>query len=236
MAGERILVVDDDPDLRSLVSRCLKFEGMETVQARDGREALALIAGGPYDLIILDIMMEGTDGYGVIGRLRQEGNGVPVIILSSRREDHDKVLGFSLGADDYVAKPFSPAELVARVKAVLRRSAASAAARDSALRIGPFVLDARSGTFSKGDAPIDLTAAEFKLARFFFEHPGQVFSREQLYLQINDKVEFFEDTVIQVHVSRLREKIEDDPKNPRWIQTVRGLGYRFSETGEGSDP
>ncbi len=233
MSAARILVVDDDLDIRELVGRCLKLEGMDVSLSSSAQEALGYARTERFDLMIVDVMMEGKDGFQLVKQLREEDDQTPVIFLTSRAGEFDKILGLSIGADDYITKAFSPGELVARIRALLRRIA-RAQDRKSLLRHGPFLLDLDSGEATREGQKLDLTSTEFKLLRVFMENPGRVFSREQLYHRVRERVEYFDDSVIQVHVSRLREKIEPEPREPAWLLTVRGLGYRFANAPEGA--
>ena len=227
-AGEprgSILIVDDEPTIGEVVSRYLERAGYEARVAGDGREALQLAGDRRPDLVVLDLMLPGMDGLEVMRRLR-ERERVAVILLTAKGEASDRVNGLRLGADDYVAKPFSPAELVARVDAVLRRTKGSAEPEDS-ISFEGVELDpvARRVTIRGEEA--QLTVREYDLLHFFMRHPGQAFSRDQL-MDAVWQYSFYTDTsTVTVHVRRLREKIEEDPSKPRWLQTVWGVGYRF---------
>jgi two-component system, OmpR family, response regulator ResD len=225
-----VLVVDDEPTITEVVSRYLERAGYETRIAADGREALRLAGSERPDLIVLDLMLPGMDGLEVMRRLREPAAGgdrrVSVILLTAKGEATDRVIGLRLGADDYVVKPFSPAELVARVDAVLRRVDSSpepeAPVAFDGLEVDPV---ARHVTV-RGEE-VELTVREFDLLLFLLRHPGQVFSRDQL-MDAVWQYSFYTDTsTVTVHVRRLRTKVEADPSQPRWIQTVWGVGYRF---------
>jgi two-component system response regulator ResD len=225
-----ILLVDDEPIVIEVVERYLLRDGYTVRVARDGEAALATARSERPDLIVLDVMLPGLTGLEVAQRLRAE-SGVPIIMLSARGEETDKLVGLGLGADDYVTKPFSPKELVARIAAVLRRTAnasASLADADSqALRFGALRIDPRGRDVRRDGATLDLTAREFDLLLFLARHPGQVFTRQQLLDQVWD-FEFYGDpSTVTVHVRRLREKIEPDPVRPRYLKTVWGVGYKF---------
>jgi len=226
-----VLVVDDEETIVRLVTYNLEREGFKTVTANDGLSALDQVRSCFPDLVILDIMLPGLDGLEVCRRLRQEDIRIPVILLTARDAEIDKILGLELGADDYVTKPFSPRELVARVKAILRRAAReeTLVSGSDRLQSGELVMDLlRHEVMNRGQV-VSLTPKEFELLWFLMRHVGRVFSRDQLLDQVWD-YDFTGDTrIVDVHISRLREKIEDDPKNPSYIETVRGFGYRLKE-------
>jgi DNA-binding response OmpR family regulator len=223
-----VLVVDDEPTIADVVSRYLERAGYETRSAPDGAAALALAGESRPDLVVLDLMLPGMDGLEVMRRLRAAGNGhrVPVILLTAKGEPVDRVIGLRLGADDYVAKPFSPAELVARVDAVLRRVDPEPEAEDPIV-FGDLELDPVARRVTVRGEEAQLTVREYDLLLHLMRHPGQVFSRDQL-MESVWQYSFYSDTsTVTVHVRRLRAKIERDPSDPRWLQTVWGVGYRF---------
>jgi two-component system, OmpR family, response regulator ResD len=223
-----VLVVDDEPTITDVVSRYLERAGYQTRSAADGRAALQLVAEARPDLVVLDLMLPGMDGLEVMRRLRAAGNGnrLPVILLTAKGEPTDRVIGLRLGADDYVAKPFSPAELVARVDAVLRRVDSSPELEDP-IAFDELELDPVARSVSVRGEEVQLTLREYDLLLHFMRHPGQVFSRDQL-MDAVWQYSFYTDTsTVTVHVRRLRSKIEEEPSNPRWLQTVWGVGYRF---------
>ena len=220
-----ILVVDDEPTITDVVSRYLERAGYSTRIAGDGAHALRLAGESRPDLVVLDLMMPGMDGLEVMRRLR-EHERVSVILLTAKGEHTDRIIGLRLGADDYVVKPFSPAELVARVDAVLRRLDNSPQLEEP-IAFDDLELDpvARRVTVRAEEA--QLTVREYDLLLHFVRHPGQVFSRDQL-MDAVWQYSFYTDTsTVTVHVRRLRAKIEEDPSSPRWLQTVWGVGYRF---------
>ncbi len=224
---QRILVVDDEPMVTEVVERYLGREGFQVAIARDGESALEQAEKLAPDLIVLDLMLPRIDGLEVCRSLRAQ-SAVPIIMLTAKGEDADKVLGLGLGADDYVTKPFSPSELVARVRAVLRRSSRSVAPAEGAtLSFGELHINPRSRTVFVGEEPVELTAKEFDLLFFLASSPGQVFTREQLLNQVWDYEYFGEASTVTVHVRRLRMKVERDPEHPRHIKTVWGVGYKF---------
>jgi DNA-binding response OmpR family regulator len=227
----RILVVDDEPHIVELVRYNLVREGFDVVTAADGGEALARARDARPDLIILDIMLPSVDGLEVCRRIRRE-SAVPIIMLTARDGEVERVGGLESGADDYVTKPFSPRELVARVRAILRRTAAPAApAAPGPLRAGALVLDPATHEVTLRGRPVDLTAKEFELLRLLMSHPNRVFTRDFLLERIWGYDYYGSTRTVDMHISRLREKIEDDPVAPTYIVTVRGVGYKF----KGSD-
>jgi DNA-binding response OmpR family regulator len=221
----RVLVVDDEPTVREVVVQYLRREGYEVQELDRGDHVAEAVTSFQPDLIVLDIMLPGTSGLEV---LRQIGpNKIPVIMLTARVEEADRVLGLELGADDYVTKPFSPRELVARVRTVLRRAQPSLSTPET-LRFDNLSIDHRSREVMLGDDVVTLTAKEFDLLAFLASSPRQVYSRSQLLHSVWDSSPEYQDpATVTVHVRRLRHKLETDPENPRWITTVWGVGYRF---------
>jgi DNA-binding response OmpR family regulator len=222
-----VLVVDDEPTIVEVVARYLERAGYRTRVAADGLQAIDAVAVDRPDLVVLDLMLPGLDGLEVMRRLRGPGpGGIPVILLTAKGEESDRVIGLRLGADDYVVKPFSPAELIARVDAVLRRVEAPAEGEQQ-LDFGVLVIDPAARRVFVRDEEVALTQREFDVLQFLARHPGQVFSRHQL-MDAVWQYSFYTDTsTVTVHVRRLRAKIESDPSRPRHIQTVWGVGYRF---------
>ncbi|HJZ46369.1 MAG TPA: response regulator transcription factor [Roseiflexaceae bacterium] len=230
MSGETILIVDDEPTIVEVVGLYLQREGFRVVTAADGAAALSMVEQQRPDLVVLDLMLPGLGGLEVTRRLRASG-ALPIIVLTARGEEADRVVGLELGADDYVTKPFSARELVARVKAVLRRSHPEAApaepAAPSALAIGGLRIDPAARTVSLDGQPINLTVREFDLLEFLMRHPGQVFTREQLLDNVWGYTFASDMGTVTVHIRRLREKIERDPANPVFLQTIWGVGYKL---------
>jgi two-component system alkaline phosphatase synthesis response regulator PhoP len=224
--SKKILAVDDNPQLRTLIKSYLTQEGFEVCTAGDGQEALFIARREKPDLIILDLMMPQMDGYEFLRAYNHEGNS-PVIILTARIEENDKVLGLELGADDYVTKPFSPRELTARVRAVLRRVEKRTDAHEI-LRAGDIVLDPQSRSVRVGERSVDLTPSEFDLLAVLMGAPGRVFSRMELLERLQGAAYEGYERTIDVHVRNLRTKIEQDPSIPRYVETVYGVGYRFN--------
>jgi DNA-binding response OmpR family regulator len=220
-----VLVVDDEPIVREVVVGYLQRDGFRTLEAADGDRARAVLESDSPSLVILDVMLPGIDGLELCRWIRARSQ-IPVILLTARGEETDRVVGLELGADDYVTKPFSPRELAARVRTVLRRSSPQAP-REEHLSFDGLEIDARTREVLKGGSAVVTTAREFDLLWFLARHPRQVFSRDQLM----DGVWGYETAVdtgtVTVHVRRLREKIEDDPTHPERLQTVWGVGYRF---------
>ena len=220
----RVLVVEDEPTVSDVVARYLRREGYRVDAASDGVEGLQLALAQPFDLVVLDLMLPGLDGLEVCRRLRA-ARQTPVIMLTAKAEDGDAILGLGAGADDYVRKPFSPHELVARVKAVLRRG--QQAATGTTIGAGELRIDIAARTVWRSDEAIEVTAKEFDLLRHLASHPGQVFTREQLLTGVWG-YDYPGDTgTVTVHMRRLREKIEREPGEPRWLKTVWGVGYKF---------
>jgi DNA-binding response OmpR family regulator len=240
MKQQTILVVDDEATVREVVRRYLEQEGFRVVEADTGPLALHLLHQEQPDLIVLDIMLPGLDGFTITRSIREPVEGgtrvsahgnIPIVMLTARTDEADRIAGFELGTDDYVVKPFSPRELVMRIKAVLRRSAAATLESDKPLEFGDLRLEASSRTVTRGGRDIALTAKEFELLWFLARHPRQVFNRAQLLDRVWGYEYFGDDSTVTVHIRRLREKLEDDPGNPVFIHTVWGVGYKFETPG-----
>ncbi len=226
---DKILVVEDDKKTASLIKLYLEREGFQTVIAYDGRQALELAEQHRPIFVILDLMLPLLDGWEVCRRLRQSSD-VPILMLTARGEEIDRVSGLALGADDYVVKPFSPRELVARVKAILRRGRLEVPDREKVLSFEELTLDLEKHKVTLEGRPVLLTPHEFKLLQTLMAAPGKVFAREQLLDRLYSRNEATViDRVVDVHIGKLRQKIEKDPSNPRYILTVRGIGYQFAE-------
>ena len=221
-----ILVVDDEPIVRDVVVRYLRRDGFTTLEAGDGDAARRLIETDEPELVVLDVMLPGTSGLELCRWIRSRSE-LPVIMLTARGEEADRIVGLELGADDYVTKPFSPRELAARVRTVLRRAGGSAAAPSERLAFADVALDGASREVTKADAPVTLTAREFDLLWFLASHPRHVFSRDQLMDRVWGYAAAVDTGTVTVHIRRLREKIETDPAQPHHLQTVWGVGYRF---------
>jgi DNA-binding response OmpR family regulator len=221
-----ILVVDDEESIQKLLTYPLEREGFHVVQARDGEEALERFDEGEFDLIVLDLALPKLDGLEVCRRLRSRSI-VPIIMLTARDDEVDKVLGLELGADDYVTKPFSPRELTVRVRNVLRRSRSTPADAERVF-FGTFEVDSAAREVHRDGKPLRLTVKEFDLLWFLVSHPRRVFSRDQLMDRVWGYTTALDTGTVTVHIRRLREKIESDPSQPQLLETVWGVGYRFT--------
>jgi DNA-binding response OmpR family regulator len=228
MTRRKILVVDDDVKTVELIRRYLERDGHQVLTAHDGRAALEAARQHRPDLIVLDLMLPGMDGLAVCRQLRAETQ-VPILMLTARTTEDDILLGLELGADDYVTKPFSPREVAARVLAILRRSEEAAAPPPAPIRRGPLRMDPRRHQAFLGEAELNLTPKEFRLLWLLAQEPGRVYSRPELVEQAFGLGYEGFDRTIDVHVLNLRKKLEADPANPRFIQTVFGIGYKFAE-------
>src|SRR5262245_9072341 len=224
---ETVLVVDDEPTIRDVVVKYLRREGFATLEAGDGDAARELLEREWPSLVVLDLMLPGTDGLALCRWIRERSQ-LPVIMLTARGEEADRIVGLELGADDYVTKPFSPRELVARVRTVLRRGPAANGAPEERVRFGDIEIDAAAHEVRKRGSALKLTAREFDLLLFLARHPRRVFSRDQLMSRVWGYEPAFDSGTITVHVRRLREKIEDEPARPRYLETIWGVGYRLS--------
>lgn len=221
-----VLVVDDEPMVREVVARYLERDGLRVHEVSDGDQAIAWLAANRPALVVLDIMLPGVDGLSLLRRLRANGD-VPVILLTARAEEVDRVVGLELGADDYVVKPFSPRELAVRVRNLLRRTARPAA-DGAVLRFGSLAIDPSAREVTVDGRLVVLTPKEFDLLLLLARSPRQVFSRRDLLQLVWDSAPEYQDpATVTVHVGRLRQKLETDPDHPRWIDTVWGVGYRF---------
>jgi len=227
MQQTRVLVVDDEPTVREVVVGYLRRDGHEVGEAEDGPTALALLDGEEFDLVVLDMMLPGVNGLDILRHIRAKGD-MPVIMLTARAEESDRVAGLELGADDYVVKPFSPRELAARVNGVLRRATPKAAAVSDTLEFDGLVIDNRSREVRLAGELVEMTPKEFDVLAHLAGSPRQVFSRADLLRDVWQSSPDWQDpATVTVHVRRIRNKIETDPENPRWITTVWGVGYRF---------
>ncbi|MGI6578139.1 MAG: response regulator [Eubacteriales bacterium] len=231
---KKLLIVEDEKSIIDILSFNLRREGYETIEAMDGETGLALAKSDNPDLILLDVMLPKLDGFEVCRKLREQGATTPVIMLTAREEESDKILGLEIGADDYITKPFSMRELLARIKANIRRSkmeesAAGSLREGDQIVAGDLRIDLGRLEVLKNEKPLDLTQREFELIRFLASSPNKVFSREELMEKVWN-YEFYGDIrTVDVTIRRLREKVEDDPANPRYIITRRGAGYMFTE-------
>jgi DNA-binding response OmpR family regulator len=225
--GTRVLVVDDEPTVREVVAGYLRRDGHIVSEAADGPTALALLASEPPDLVVLDMMLPGVNGLDILRSIRQTGD-MPVIMLTARAEESDRVAGLELGADDYVVKPFSPRELAARVNGVLRRAAPKTSPVADLLEFEGLAIDSRSREVRRDGELVELTPKEFDVLAHLAASPRRVFSRADLLRDVWQSSPDWQDSAtVTVHVRRIRNKIETDPENPRWITTIWGVGYRF---------
>lgn len=226
MNRDRILVVDDEPDIVELVTYNLRKEGFDVSSAVDGTDALARIRKEKFDFIILDLMLPGIQGMEICRIIRsdQRTKHIPVIMLTAKGEEVDKVLGLEMGADDYMTKPFSPRELLARIKTVMRRTSEKRA-EETIVRIGKLAINKETYSVTKDDRPLELSSTEFRLLLYLVERKGRVFSRDQLLDGVWKDEAFVEPRTVDVHIRRLRTQIEDDPANPKYVRTKRGIGY-----------
>ncbi len=220
----RILIVEDEPTIAGLLSDDLSLEGYEVIAVGDGEAAMAAAISSVFDLVILDLMLPGKDGFEVCREIRRAGLTLPIIMLTAKTQESDKVMGLEIGADDYVTKPFSPRELRARVKAALRRAAGET---PEVYRFGQVEVDFGRRELRCGGNPVEVTAIEFKLLAAFIRHRGRVLSRGQLLDEAWGRGVFVTDRAVDTHIVNVRRKIEPDPAAPRYLVCVRGAGYRF---------
>jgi two-component system, OmpR family, response regulator len=228
----RALFVEDDDRLARFTTTYLEERGVLVTHVRDGDRALAEHAKGAFDVVVLDIMLPGRDGFDVCRALRQR-TAVPIIVVTARTEESDRVLGLELGADDYLLKPFSPRELLARLHALVRRATGNVGPGPSVLRAGRIAVSVASMRVTLDGVDVAITSGEFELLRVLVERRGRVLSREQLLELVSGSSEEAFDRAIDVRISRLRQKLGDDPKHPRMIRTVRGLGYMLADDADG---
>ena len=224
-----VLIAEDDEDIVKLLKLYLENEGFDVKWAKDGVEACEIFDKEKINLAIVDIMMPRMNGYELTKYIRNKSN-IPIIILSAAQLDSDKILGLNLGADDYMVKPFNPLELIARINAHLRRFYKLGNVQekmDNKITIGELTLDTETLTLEKNGEPVNLTATEYKILALLMKSPGRVFTKMQIYEEVNGDYYATDDNTMMVHISNLRDKIEQDPKNPRYIKTVRGLGYKI---------
>lgn len=224
-----ILLAEDEQDIRELLELHLSKESYTVFQAEDGLEALKIFKNEHIDLALLDVMMPGIDGFKVLKKIR-ETSEIPVIFLTARAEDTDKILGLGLGADDYIVKPFSPIELIARIAAQLRRYYKYTNGHlNDTLVIGNLTLDKDSFTLFKSEKAIELNPKEYKILELLMDNAGKVYTKKQLYEAVWEEPYYGDDNTIMVHISHIRDKIEDNPKSPKYLKTVRGIGYKFEK-------
>jgi two-component system alkaline phosphatase synthesis response regulator PhoP len=224
----RVLLVEDEPGLQLAVSDRLTAEGYLVETEGHGHAAIARATGEPFDLIVLDVMLPGLDGFDVARAVRQQGVQTPILMLTARSDVVDRVVGLKLGADDYLTKPFEMIELLARIEALLRRAPASSKVTLERYAFGDIVVDVRRAEVTRAGAPVDLSAKEFHLLRYFIEHRGATLSREELLQEVWGYTATPSTRTVDVHVAWLRQKLEAQPKVPQFILTVHGLGYKFA--------
>jgi DNA-binding response OmpR family regulator len=229
-----VLIAEDENDIRNLLKLQLEQDGYSVYAAKDGMEALDVMQNTDIDLAILDVMMPRLDGFNLLRKIRQTSN-IPVIFLTARGDDMDKILGLGIGADDYLVKPFSMAELIARVGAQLRRNLEYSSLKPQAfskIEYGSLCLDKDACCVYRNDLLVELNAKEYMLLKYLMESPERVFTKKQLYKAVWEEDVYFDDNTIMVHISHIRNKIETVPKNPEFIKTIRGIGYKFHKQSE----
>ncbi|MGH4138713.1 response regulator transcription factor [Clostridium sp.] len=225
-----ILIVEDEQDIRELLEIHLSKEGYNIFTAEDGVQALDLFQNKDIDIALLDVMIPKINGFKVLKKIR-ETSEIPVIFITAREDESDKILGLGLGADDYVLKPFSPIEIIARVKAQLRRyyKYSNKTHKTEIIIIGELMLDKESCSIYKNDIELALNPKEYRLLAFILENPGKVYTKKQLYEIVWENPYYGDSNTIMVHISHIREKIEEDPKNPKYLKTIRGIGYKMEQ-------
>jgi DNA-binding response OmpR family regulator len=235
MIEGKILVVEDELPIRKLISFNLERSNFEVLEAGDGKTALQLAEDKGPSLVVLDVMLPDMDGFEICARLRERHPDLPIIILSARGQDMDKITGLEIGADDYIVKPFNPLELAARIRSILRRtSRSSSAGRPAALELGPYLLEVKTQRLYKSGRLVKLTAREFQLMKFFLQKRNEPVTRDELLDEVWGLNYFGDPKTVDVHIRRLREKIEDEPSSPLFLKTVWGYGYCFQESGQKS--
>lgn len=225
--ADKVLIVDDDPSICKLLEKVMHSNDLETDTAGSGTKALGRLKHHTYDVILMDIMLGDMEGFEVIQHLREDGIQTPVMIVSGRNEDYDSIYGLSIGADDYITKPFRPVVLGAKVKALIRRTKNMMASQSSLLECGPFTYDSSTMRFYKDGEELILSSKESALLLLFIKHPGQIYTKDMIYEQVWGTTVAIDDNAIMVYINRLRGKIEKDRQKPAHIITVRGVGYRF---------
>ncbi|MEG0804876.1 MAG: response regulator transcription factor [Lachnospiraceae bacterium] len=227
----KILVAEDDEDIVELLKLYMKNEGFQVVTASNGVDALLMLKKTKVDLAVLDLMMPRMNGYELTKKIREVSN-IPIIILSAKSEDSDKIIGLNIGADDYLTKPFNPLEIIARINANLRRvysTGPQVTEKKMKMQEGELELDTASFILKKNGKEVMLTPMEYKILVFLMESPGRVYTKAQIYENINGAFFESDENTLMVHMSKLRDKIEDDSKNPRYLKTIRGVGYKFEK-------
>ncbi len=224
-----ILIAEDDNDIRELIKLHLSKEDYEVFLAEDGKKAIDIFDSNNIDLAVLDIMLPFVDGFNILRHIRNTSE-IPVIFLTARGNDEDKILGLGLGGDDYMVKPFSPIELTARIQAQLRRYYKYATGKQNdRIVLGYLILDKTSCEVLRNNIPLELNAKEFKILELLIENPGKVYTKKQIYETIWEDTYYGDDNTIMVHISHIRDKIEEDPKKPQYLKTIRGIGYKMEK-------
>lgn len=229
----KILVAEDDKDIAEFIKLYLENEGYEVILAKDGLLAYDETLKQKIDLAVVDIMLPKMNGYDLVKKIR-EGSNIPIVILSAKNQDSDKILGLDLGADDYLTKPFNPLELIARIKSNIRRyyslgSQAGEAKEAHIWRVGDLLLDEESVSLTKAGEVITITPTEYKMLALFMKSPGKVFTKMQIYQAVNGECYVNDDNTLMVHISNLRDKIEENPREPKYIKNIRGIGYKIEK-------
>ena len=224
--ADLVLIVDDDEAVRTTLYKVIRSNGLDAELASSGEQALQMTEKTHYDLILLDVNMHGMDGFAVVQKLRSRGIKTPIIIVSGRKEDYDTLYGLDIGADDYVTKPFNPIVLGAKVKALIRRSKGSLHGADALTTAGPFRYNSTTLRFYKDNVEIVLSSKENAMMKLFLDNVNRIFPKEMIYSMVWGEA-IVDENAVMVYINRLRQKVEDDPASPKFIQTVRGLGYRF---------
>lgn len=231
-----VLVADDDRDIVRAIATLLEQEGLTVLRAYNGLEALEAVAEHPVSLILIDVMMPKMDGLSAMMKIREQKN-IPILILSAKSEESDKILGLSMGADDYITKPYHPQELAARVKSSLRRylhlGAADSAARRNVIRIGGLEFDPEAKQLTVDGEPVRLTSKELKILELFMRNPGRIFSAEEIYTRVWNEDAFAVENTVMVHIRHIREKIEINPREPKYLKVVWGVGYQLQNPAAG---
>ncbi|MCA1034024.1 response regulator transcription factor [Bacillus infantis] len=235
MIEGKILVVEDELPIRKLILFNLERSNFEVLEAGDGKTALQLAEDKNPSLVVLDVMLPDMDGFEICARLRERHPDLPIIILSARGQDMDKIMGLEIGADDYIVKPFNPLELAARIRSVLRRTSRNTSpVRPAALELGPYLLEVKTQRLYKSGRLVKLTAREFQLMKFFLQKRNEPVTRDEILDEVWGLNYFGDPKTVDVHIRRLREKIEDEPSSPLFLKTVWGYGYCFQESGHKS--
>lgn len=225
--ADKVLIADDDPAICKLLEKVMRSNDLETTTVNSGAEALSVIKSHTFDIILMDIMLGDMEGFEVIKKIRDQGISTPIMVVSGRNEDYDSLYGLSLGADDYITKPFRPLVLGAKVKALIRRNKNLILDSSDKLECGPFSYDTASMRFYKNGEELILSSKESSLFLLFLKHPQQIFTKDMIYEHVWGNTIAVDDNAIMVYINRLRSKIEEDRQHPKYIITVRGLGYRF---------